>query len=81
MRYNSGMNKTLKIVKMGNSAGIILPKEVLEHLDVNIGEDVQVLKTLRGIELAAHNDDFDAQMKVAREIMDKRKRALRQLAK
>ncbi|MEO5706681.1 MAG: AbrB/MazE/SpoVT family DNA-binding domain-containing protein [Alteraurantiacibacter sp.] len=75
------MNKTLKITKIGNSAGIILPKEYLEHIQRIIGEDVEVLKTLRGIELKAPDDDFDAQMKVAREIMDKRKRALRELAK
>ena len=75
------MNKTLKITKIGNSAGIILPKEVLEHLDVLIGEDVEVLKTSRGIEIAAPSDDFDMQMKVARDIMEKRKRALRELAK
>ncbi len=79
--YNAGMNKTLKITKIGNSAGIILPKEVLEHLDISIGEDIEVLKTSRGIELAAPDEAFDAQMKVAREVMEKRKRALRELAK
>lgn len=75
------MNKTLKITKIGNSAGIILPREYLDHIDRIIGDDVEVLKTLRGIELKAPDDDFDAQMKVAREIMEKRKRALRELAK
>jgi putative addiction module antidote len=75
------MNKKLKITRIGNSAGIILPKELLEHLNVVLGEDVDVLKTLRGLELTAPEDDFDAQMKAAREVMAKRKRALRELAK
>jgi putative addiction module antidote len=75
------MNKTLKITRIGNSAGIILPKEILEHIDRVIGDDVEVLKTQRGIELLAPDDDFDTQMKIAREIMEKRKRALRELAK
>jgi len=75
------MNTMLKITKIGNSAGIILPKELLEHLDMAIGESVEVMKTQRGLELKAPDEDFDAQMKVAREVMAKRKRALRELAK
>jgi putative addiction module antidote len=75
------MNTTLKIKKIGNSAGIILPKELLEHIDRAIGDDVEVLKTLRGIELAAPEEHFDAQMRAARDVMMRRKRALSELAK
>lgn len=75
------MNMPLKIVKVGNSAGVILPKEVLAHLDVGIGETLSVNKTPRGIELSAAEPDFDAQMAAAREVMPRRKRALRELAK
>jgi len=75
------MNKTLKITKIGNSAGIVLPKEVLAHLDVEVGQTLSVVTTPRGIELSAAERDFDAQMAVAREVMARRKRALRELAK
>lgn len=75
------MNTKLKITKIGNSAGVVLPKEVLAHLDVAIGGEVSVSKTPRGIELSAPEADFDAQMAVAREVMERRKRALRELAK
>ena len=75
------MNKTVKIKKFGNSAGIILPKEYLEHLDRVIGEDIEILKTLRGIELAAPNEHFDEHMRAARDVMLRRKRALSELAK
>ena len=75
------MNKMLKITKVGNSAGIILPKDVLDHLDVALGEEVAVVKTPRGIELARPEDDFEHQMAIAREVMARRKRALRELAK
>ncbi len=75
------MNKPLKITKIGNSAGIILPKEVLEHLAVGVGEALSVITTPRGIELSAAEPDFDAQMAAAREVMVRRKRALRELAK
>jgi putative addiction module antidote len=75
------MNTQLKITKIGNSAGVVLPREMLAHLDVTIGETVSVTKTPRGIELSVQEPDFDAQMKVARDVMMRRKRALRELAK
>jgi putative addiction module antidote len=75
------MNMQLKIKKIGNSAGVILPKELLGHLDLGIGDTVSVGKTPRGIELSVPDADFDAQMAVAREVMARRKRALRELAK
>ncbi len=75
------MYTKLKIRKIGNSAGVVLPKEVLAHLDVAIGGTVSISKTPRGIELSAPEPDFDTQMAVAREVMARRRRALRELAK
>jgi putative addiction module antidote len=75
------MNMQLKIIKIGNSAGIILPKDVLAHLDTAIGDSLSVSKTPRSIELSPPEADFDAQMAVAREVMARRKRALAELAK
>jgi putative addiction module antidote len=75
------MNTQLKLTKIGNSAGVILPKELLAHLDAAIGETLSVTKTPRGIELSAREPDFEEQMAVAREVMARRKRALRELAK
>lgn len=75
------MNMQLKITKIGNSAGVVLPKELLAHLDIAIGETLSVSKTPRGIELSAREVDFDSQMAAAREVMARRKRALAELAK
>jgi putative addiction module antidote len=75
------MNIQLKVTKIGNSAGVILPKELLAHLDTVIGGTLSVSKTPRGIEISAPEVDFDAQMAVARDVMAKRKRALAELAK
>ena len=75
------MNMQLKISKIGNSAGIVLPKDVLAHLDAAVGETLTLTKTPRGIELSAPAPDFDAQMAVARDVMARRKRALAELAK
>lgn len=75
------MNAPLKITKVGNSAGIILPKELLTHLNAGVGETLSVVLTPRGIELSTAEPDFDAQMAAAREVMARRKRALRELAR
>ena len=75
------MNMALKITKIGNSAGIILPKELLAHLEIEVGESLSVAKTADGIELRASNTEFERQMAIAREFMETRKRALRELAK
>ncbi|KPL69593.1 transcriptional regulator [Erythrobacter sp. SG61-1L] len=75
------MNTSLKIKKIGNSAGIILPKEVLAHLNAEVGETLSLVTTPRGIELSGEEPDFEVQMAAAREVMARRKRALRELAK
>lgn len=75
------MNETLKITRIGNSAGIILPREMLAHLGAGVGETLSVVTTPGGIELRADEPDFAAQMAAAREVMERRKRALRELAK
>ena len=75
------MNAPLKVTKIGNSAGIILPKELLSHLNAEVGGTLSVVITPRGIELSAEEPDFEAQMATAREVMARRKRALRELAK
>jgi putative addiction module antidote len=75
------MNMALKITKIGNSAGIVLPKELLAHLEAEVGASLSVVKTPGGIELRLPEQDFDAQLAVARAVMAKRTRALRELAK
>ena len=75
------MNKPLKVQKIGNSAGVILPKELLAELGAEIGGTLSVTRTERGLELFVSDDEFDTQMEIAREIMARRRRALRELAK
>jgi putative addiction module antidote len=74
------MNTELKVRKIGNSAGVVLPKELLAHLDASVGETLSVSKTPHGIELSVRDPEFSGQMATAREIMARRKRALRELA-
>ena len=80
-RYNIGMNKPLKITKIGNSAGIVLPKEVLARLRVGPGDALYVTEAPDGVRLTATDPEFEEQMKVAEEIMRRDRNVLRALAK
>ncbi len=75
------MNKPLKVVKIGNSAGVILPKEVLARLNAELGGMVGMEVNDDGVHLKPFEADFEEQMAAAREVMARRKRALRELAK
>jgi len=76
------MNVSLKITQIGNSLGVILPKEVLATLKVDKG-DTLTLTTASGggFRVTPSDPTFDAQMAVARNVMKKRRNALRELAK
>jgi putative addiction module antidote len=75
------MNMPLKLTRIGNSTGVVLPKEILAKLGAAAGDYVSVADTDNGIEITPHRDDFEAQMTIARDVMERRKRALRELAK
>ena len=71
----------LKIRKIGNSAGVILPKEMLADLNVKEGEVIHLVKSGAGYSLHAEVPDFERKMEAARYVMRKRFSALRELAK
>ena len=70
----------LKITSIGNSAGVILPKELLARLRVDKGDELFVLETPDGIKLTAFDPTLAAQMEVAEEVMRKRRTLLHKLA-
>jgi putative addiction module antidote len=74
----AAMNVTLR--KIGNSEGVILPKELLEPLNLKAGDKLEVVRTEDGISLRPSDDVFERQMKAARAVMDKYKVALQKLA-
>lgn len=71
----------LKITAIGNSAGVILPKELLAKLRVEKGDEIYALETPDGIRLTTYDPVFAAQMEVAEEIMRKDRDLLRKLAR
>ncbi len=72
--------QTLKVTVVGNSAGVVLPKEILEKLHVSKGDLLYAVETKNGIELTAYNPAFAAQMEAAERVMREDKDALRRLA-
>jgi putative addiction module antidote len=72
---------TLKLTQIGNSVGVILPKEVLARLHLEKGDAVYITEAADGYRITPHNPNFEAQMKQARAIMKKRRAVLRELAK
>lgn len=75
------MNMQLRVTKIGNSAGVILPKELLARLRVGPGDTVFVSESPDGIRLTASNPDFATKMAVAEAIMREDRDILRVLAK
>ena len=71
----------LKLTRIGNSVGVILPKDVLVRLKLEKGDTVFVTDTTNGVLLTPYDADFETQMTAARRVMKKRRAALRELAK
>ena len=72
---------SLKLTKIGNSLGLILPKEVLARLKLAKGDEIFITESPEGYRITPHNPAFEAQMKAARAIMKRRRAVLRELAK
>lgn len=70
----------LKITAIGNSAGVILPKDILARLRLAKGDDVYLLETPDGIKLTTFDPTLAEQMEVAEQIMQKRRNLLHKLA-
>ena len=75
------MNKAAKLVPVGNSTGVIIPRDVLAASGMVQGEEVTIKASAGRLEIEAKTDDFDRQMTIARDVMKRRFKALRELAK
>ncbi|MBX3575896.1 MAG: AbrB/MazE/SpoVT family DNA-binding domain-containing protein [Rhizobiaceae bacterium] len=72
------MNVTVR--KIGNSEGVILPKEVLDRLNLKSGDVLALAEDGKQLTLSPVDDQFERQMRAAREVMDQYKVALQKLA-
>ena len=71
----------LKLTQIGNSVGVILPKEVLARLKLEKGDTLYVTDAANGLLLTPYSEEFGTQMAAARRLMKKRRNVVRELAK
>lgn len=75
------MAMELKLRKIGNSVGLVLPQEVLAHLKADAGDSVLITESTDGsLRLNASNQNVSRQMKAAQSIMERYRNTLRELA-
>ncbi|HXH44727.1 MAG TPA: AbrB family transcriptional regulator [Bradyrhizobium sp.] len=72
----------IEIKKIGNSDGLLLPRELMQRLDLKRGQQLHVVELPGGgFQLSPYDPDFERTMEIADEIMDKYRDTLAALAK
>lgn len=72
---------SLKLTQIGNSVGVVLPRELLARLHLDKGDTLYATESPEGVRLTPFNPEFAAQMELARQIMKSRRDVLHELAK
>lgn len=72
--------QALKIRKVGNSLGLVLPKEALSRLKVVEGDTVYLTDARDGYRITPMDETFAKQMAAAEDIMREDRDVLRELA-
>jgi putative addiction module antidote len=75
------MTIDLKVRKVGNSLGIVLPKEALAHLKVEEGDTLTLTESQDGVRLTTSNPEFAKTMAVFESLSKRYRNTLRELAK
>ena len=70
----------LKLVSIGSSVGVILPKNAIKRLHLKKGDKVFMSETPNGIELTPFDPEVATQMQLAEDIMRENRNVLRKLA-
>jgi putative addiction module antidote len=71
----------VKVRTVGNSTGIVLPKEVLARLKVVKGDSILLTECREGFQITPYDPEFERQMGLARKVMREQRDVLRELAK
>ncbi len=72
---------TLKLTTIGNSLGVVLPRELLSKLRIEKGDNLYVIETPDGIELTPFDPELARQLEAAEDVMRENRDVLRKLAK
>jgi putative addiction module antidote len=78
--YKSSMTTTVKITAIGNSFGVIIPKEMLAHFHLQKGDEVHLDIDSKGIFMQPFDEDYARQLELAERIMREDRDVLRLLA-
>lgn len=71
----------LKVTTVGNSTGVVLPKEVLSRLKLQKGDVLYLTETPEGYKITPYDEEFARQMEAAERVMRENRDVLRELAK
>jgi putative addiction module antidote len=71
----------LKLTQIGNSVGVVLPKEALARLKLSKGESIFLTETPDGYTLTPYDPTLEEEIKAGREFMQDFKDTFHQLAK
>lgn len=71
----------LKLTQIGNSVGVILPKEVLARMKLGKGDTVFLTEAANGMTLTPYDPELEEQLKLGREFMREYRDTFHQLAK
>jgi putative addiction module antidote len=74
------MATTTKVIAIGNSAGIILPKETLARLKVRKGDSLFVQETPTGLQISPYDAEFGTKIKIADRVIRRYRDAFKKLA-
>ncbi len=72
----------LKLRRVGNSVGVVLPKEALARLNARDGDSIYLTETTdNGFRITSGNPEFARKMKIAESLSRRYRNALKELAK
>lgn len=72
----------IEIKRIGNSDGLILPRELMQRLDLKRGQELHLTELAGGgFQIVPYDPDFEKTMQAADEIMDEYRDTLATLAK
>lgn len=72
---------SLKIRKIGNSLGVVLPKDLLDQLKAGEGDTLAVKRDAEGYRIEVSDAETERLMELAEEIIEENRNVLRVLAK
>ena len=75
------MSEKIKVRRIGNSQGVVLPKEILERHGVSEGDVLYVIDSAEGIKLVPYDPEFETVLESNRDYMKRHRNALHELSK